>query len=264
MLDRSYLRLGLDALSRAHSLDYFSDGHRGAAIVAAYFMCREEPVEEAASECIASIIDEHWAATELCAPLPGAAPDPSLLTRFTDAVAANIGEMRMVGHNVIFPSLALKALREMPEAVTPPRVEGLCRLIEAFDTPMEIGRGGDECFPDLDTTPALAESILAEFARSAEAFVGRGQGWTGHMLTVGRAVVDLQALADILHRLGHLQRTDLDPGLRHVVDAGRIQHQDLAFTLAPRLLVKALARLLAQPPPAIARPASCSGVERDL
>ena len=35
MLDEAYLVHGLDALSRAHQTDYFADGHRGAAIMAA-------------------------------------------------------------------------------------------------------------------------------------------------------------------------------------------------------------------------------------
>ena len=39
MMDRKYLMHGLDALGRAHGLDYFRDGHRGAAIVSAYFLC---------------------------------------------------------------------------------------------------------------------------------------------------------------------------------------------------------------------------------
>ncbi len=184
--------MGLDALARAHAMDYFADGHRGAAMVSAYFMCAEESVEEGVSETIGAIVDRYWAPTDLCAPLPDEVPDDSLLAGLIDAVAANVGDLRMVGHNVIFPSLALKALREMPEAITPSRVAGIVKLVEAFDTPMDISIDDDDAFPDLGSTESLAESVLREYVRSAEAFIGRGQGWTGHMLTVGRAVIDLR------------------------------------------------------------------------
>jgi hypothetical protein len=36
MLEESYLVRGLNALSRAHETNYFRDGHKGAAIIAAY------------------------------------------------------------------------------------------------------------------------------------------------------------------------------------------------------------------------------------
>jgi hypothetical protein len=65
MLHRSYLIRGLDALSRAHASDYFGDGHRGAAIISAYFLCAEEPVEAGVTELIAEIIDDHWTDTPL-------------------------------------------------------------------------------------------------------------------------------------------------------------------------------------------------------
>jgi len=190
MLDGSYLILGLDALSRAHAMDYFADGHRGAAMVSAYFMCAEEEVEEGVSETIRTIVDRYWAATDLCAPLPDEVADDGLLARLIDAVAASVGDLRMVGHNVIFPSLALKAFREAPDAVTPSRVAGIIKLVEAFDAPMDISTEDGDEFPDLGSTEALAEFVLEEYALSAEAFIGRGQGWTGHMLTVGRAVID--------------------------------------------------------------------------
>ena len=38
MLDERLLLLGLNALARAHKLDYFADGHRGAGMVAAHLL----------------------------------------------------------------------------------------------------------------------------------------------------------------------------------------------------------------------------------
>ena len=38
MSDERLLLLGLNALARAHELDYFADGHRGAGMVAAHLL----------------------------------------------------------------------------------------------------------------------------------------------------------------------------------------------------------------------------------
>ena len=74
MLDPIYLQRGLDALCRAHAFDYFADGHRGGAIVSAYFFCREEAVEKEACAQIAALIDANWTSTPLCAPFAEAPP----------------------------------------------------------------------------------------------------------------------------------------------------------------------------------------------
>ena len=49
---RGNLRLGLNALGRAADLDYFTDGHRGGAIISAYYLCRDEPVDEGVADAI--------------------------------------------------------------------------------------------------------------------------------------------------------------------------------------------------------------------
>lgn len=194
MLDQRYLTMGLDALSRAHTTHYFTDGHRGAATISAHFLCAGQSVEDGVSDLIASIIDEQLAQTDLCAPFPAEPAKPELLERITSAMAANIGPLRQAGHNVIFPSLALKAFAQVPEAVTPSRVEGICALIEAFDTQDDIELTEEDQVLDLGPQPAMAEFILSETLRTMQAFDGRGQGWSGHMLTHGRAVIDLLQL----------------------------------------------------------------------
>ncbi|MGD8240331.1 MAG: hypothetical protein PVH68_17380 [Armatimonadota bacterium] len=194
MLDERYLLRGLDALSRAHSTNYFADGHRGAGIVSAYYLCREHEVEDGAARIVAEMIDENWTDTELCAPFPRERPDIALLGRVVAALDGNMGRLRQAGHNVIFPSLALRALHDLPEAVTPSRVEGVCKLIEAFDTADDITLDESDDIPDFGPPEGLAEFILAEYPRTTKAFVERGQGWSGHMLTYGRALADLALL----------------------------------------------------------------------
>ena len=194
MLDERHLIHGLDALSRAHASDYFLDGHKGAASISAYYLCRENAVERGVADIIAGMIDEHWLHTGLCAPFPAEPPDRALLDRITAALDGSIARLRQAGHNVIFPSLALKAFEGLPEAITPSRVDGICKLIEKFDTAEDIALDDDDDMPDLDAPGLMARFILTEMLRTVEAFLGRGQGWSGHMLTFGRALIDLSMM----------------------------------------------------------------------
>jgi len=193
MLDREYLLYGLNALSRAHETDYFLDGHRGAAIVAAGYLCRENAVEPGVAGIIARLIDEQWAHTELCAPFAHESSDPRLAHRIVECMTDNMAGLRQAGHNIIFPSLALKAFRDVPEAITPSRVTGICRLIESF-TVTDVPMDEDVELPDMDDQVIAAEFILGEFVTCTERFVGRGQGWSGHLLTYGKALMDLREL----------------------------------------------------------------------
>lgn len=194
MLGDDYLLRGLNALSRAYQTNYFADGHRGAAIIAATYLCREAGVEEGVADTVRAMIDAHWTYTDLCAPFPREVPDPVQIDRILRALEQSMIGLRQAGHNVILPSLALKAFRQLPEAVTPSRVDGICRLIEAFTTIEDTQLEDDDEIPDLGAPPATAGFILSELLRTIEAFDGRGQGWSGHLLTYGRALLDLRQL----------------------------------------------------------------------
>lgn len=192
MLDEAYLVHGLDALSRAHQTDYFADGHRGAAIMAAYYLCREVQMEDGAGSIVRAMIDKHWAGTGLCAPFPEEPSEPEQVSKIVECLRRHIAGLRQAGHNVIFPSLALKAFRQMPQTVTPARVTGICKLIESFTVVDNLRLEASEQTPDLSETPDGATFILSELPRAVAAFDGRGQGWSGHLLTYGRAILDLR------------------------------------------------------------------------
>jgi hypothetical protein len=194
VLEDRYLLLGLDALSRAHETDYFADGHRGAAIIAAYYFCREVDVEDGVADVICAMLDEHWTHTGLCAPLPREAPESGGIARVVESVEKSMSGLRQAGHNVILPSLALKAFRQLPEAITPSRIEGICKLVESFTTAEDLRLEGEDEIADLAAPPAAAAFILSELLRTIQAFDGRGQGWSGHLLTYGRALLDLRLL----------------------------------------------------------------------
>lgn len=193
MLNQTYLRYGLNALSRAHELNYFVDGHRGGAIISAVYLCRENDVAVKAAEQMAAIIDRQWAHTPLCAPFPPEEPDPALLGQILACVADHTPGMRQAGHNIILPTLALRAFQDLPAALTPARADGICRLVASF-TRMDGPFAPDFDLPPMVNLSAFADFVLQEFVACIHRFSGRGQGWSGHLLTYARALIDLQKL----------------------------------------------------------------------
>ena len=137
-LQDTYLVHGLNALNRAHETNYFTDGHKGAAIIAAYYFCREVEIESGAADVIRAMIDDHWTHSPLCAPLPREDPEPERISQITGTLHGYLDGLRQAGHNVILPAMAPKAFRQLPEMVTPTRVKGICKLIEAFTTVADI------------------------------------------------------------------------------------------------------------------------------
>ncbi|MCA9218585.1 MAG: hypothetical protein KDB27_36200, partial [Planctomycetales bacterium] len=49
------VQLGINALARAAEMDYFADGHRGAAMISAHMMCVNNKFEDAASARIVEL-----------------------------------------------------------------------------------------------------------------------------------------------------------------------------------------------------------------
>ena len=73
-------------------------------------------------------------------------------------------------------------------------MEGLCRLVEAFTVAEDIRLDESDRIPGLGRPPAAAEFVLGELLQAIPAFDGRGQGWSGHLLTYGRALLDLRQM----------------------------------------------------------------------
>lgn len=194
MLDNSYLMLGLDGLSHAHGENYFADGHLGASAIAACYLCRENGLGERTQNAIESCIDREYRGKTPFLPAPDETPDSALLGRLTNTLAGSVGDLRGVGHNIIFGAAALKAFRECPDAITPFRVAGICRLIEDFRDTQNTDIDANDGVPGIAEEGALVEFIFREFLHSVALYAGYGQGWTGHLLTVGHAVLELSRL----------------------------------------------------------------------
>ena len=91
-----------------------------------------------------------------------------------------------------------------------------------------------EPIPNLSTAPQEVHIVLKEFLRTVKAFHGRGQGWSGHLLTYAKALVDLQELgyADLVDDAQaafklYVKRTRMGP---LETDIPRPEHPRLAFS----------------------------------
>ena len=197
MPDERLLLLGLNALARAHELDYFVDGHRGAGMVAAHLLCADNGLDARASSRIAELIDLNWTSKALCEGFPETDPEPERIGEIGVALTEGAETLRQVGHNAIFAMLAIKAFRMMPRAATPERVAGVCTMIRSFTPWRDVQPDPDVDPPAFADTAAASQFILREACDAIDRFVGFGQGYAGHMLTFGQALVELAAMGDV-------------------------------------------------------------------
>ena len=197
MSDERLLLLGLNALARAHELDYFADGHRGASMVAAHLLCVNNDLDEHATSRIAELVDLNWASSALCEPFPDAESEPAQIDKIGFTLAEGAEALRQVGHNAIFAMLAIKAFRTMPSAATSQRIDGVCTMIRSFTPWRDMDPDPDIDPPPFADTAAASQFILREASAAIDRFVGFGQGFAGHMLTFGQALVELAAMGDV-------------------------------------------------------------------
>ncbi len=185
-LDPLYLTHGLNLLCSAHATDAFYAGHAGGAVISAYYLCREENLEPGTEDVVKTALDRHYPLTP--DPFPEEKPVADGIASILLSQEKGIEQLCRSGHNVIFLSLALKAMHDLPQAVTPSRIEGLRRTIESL-APRSKGES-DIQVPE--STSSFSEFVLEEFLGSTEG--GPGQGFSGHLLTYGRAILDLRLL----------------------------------------------------------------------
>jgi hypothetical protein len=195
--DYRLVLLGLNALARAHEMSYFADGHRGASLISAHLLIEENGMPNAARTRIEQLFDANWASAPLCKPFPEAEPDPAMVRKIGEALAKGRGELREVGHNAIFAMMAIKGFRMLPSAATPERIEGVCRLIRAIKPWRDVKPDPEIKPPAFTDTEAAARFVLNEASAAVDGWKGFGQGFSGHMLTFGQALVELAAMGDV-------------------------------------------------------------------
>ncbi len=195
--EKRLVLLGLNALARAPEMDYFADGHRGAAMISAHLMCVNNKFDDAAAARIVELFDMNWAPSKLCKPFPEGDPVKDATERVGKALAKGGGVLRQVGHDAIFAMHAIKAFRMLPEAATPERVDGVCKLITAFKPWRDVKPDEGIDPPEFKDEAAASRFILREASDAIDRWVGFGQGYAGHMLTFGQSLVELAAMGDV-------------------------------------------------------------------
>ena len=194
MLNDDYLLMGLDGLSRAHEGDYFRDGHLSSSVIAAYYLCHENSLDNRVQNAVKSHIDQELRNDVLFLATPTQDPDTSLVEHLLSTLSAGVSDLREVGHNVIFAAAALKAFQSLPHAITPFRVDGISKLLAAFSTTQNVVVDKSDEIPESPAEMELIEFIFREYLRSVAQYAGHGQGWAGHLLTFGHAVIELSRL----------------------------------------------------------------------
>lgn len=184
---------GLDGMSRvADTGNTFGLGHNAAAVISSAFFCHEQALDADTQKEILAFLDARLLKNPIyAAGRPKEAADPRLAEGLLEDLDAGIATLRGKGHNIIFAVASLKALRAVPEAVTPERVDGLRKMVRSFGKT----RGGaqealEPPLVDLDDEQKFVHFIFEEFLRAS------GDGFDGHVLTIGHALLEL-------HRMGH-------------------------------------------------------------
>lgn len=124
-LDESYLAKGLTGMAQS---DGWFPAHLGAAVLAGYYLCRDNNLNKDVVATIKSQIDALISVNSAqFAPLPEETPDAALIEKITMALVPAIdGGLRAHGHAVIFASLSTKALRDAPQLAQPKLIGKLC------------------------------------------------------------------------------------------------------------------------------------------
>ena len=215
-----YLAKGLRALARAHQVNTMA-GHLGAAVVAGYFIAEQHPnlddevcrgIEGELDRIVAgeSVFSPRGNATtsvaDLFEPFPNQASDESLIDGIADSLTENIDRTRQSGHNVIFASIAIRAMKDHPEFATPAVIDGIRKLIAGFNgqspgsgyygkskgriNGRKIALPDEADFPPYANLQVMTKSVLdALIEHASERRVGYG-GLT-HIINHAAAIAEL-------------------------------------------------------------------------
>ena len=259
MIDFDYLQRGLYGMANSIKAGSMA-GHLGAAVVAGYFLGEDhadlpDGVYAAIERDLNRITggeESIWfdpkkagiSASDLFKPLPKEPSRPEMIEEIARALAGNIAKARQSGHNVIFASIALRALKEHPDHATPRLVTGISKLIRAFDK-QHPGRGyygkgvgwksGNQApLDEANSTPPyksladMAEVMIDQLIATA-AERRRGYGGLFHLTNHAAALVELDRLGyEDLARKGmaaHRQHLRLYRALPNLEEElGKLEH----------------------------------------
>ena len=223
MVDFKYLSQGLNALARAHHMSPMA-GHLGAAVIAGYFVGEQRlDLEPEVRKGIEADLDRiirgesvfgkkmsknsKLSDSELFEPFAKQKPDETLIDGIAEQLQKSVAKPRQSGHNVIFASLAIRALKDHPEFATPAVVDGIRKLMAMFNNAhpgsgyygKERGRitGDKITLPDEDGAPPyrdideMAIAVLNEMINQKTDVHRIGYGGIVHVINHAAAIADL-------------------------------------------------------------------------
>ncbi len=191
---------GLDGMSRVadEGNDPFGHGHVAAAVISSAFFCRENDLDAATRTAILALVEDRLLSIPIHASRPEEPAEQELVAGIVEDLDAGIASLRRSGHNIIFATISLKALREVPAAATATRVEGLRAMVRSFgaERASRASMKDDDSFVDLRDEKAFIQFMFAEYLRALDLYLaGRGHhGFAGHVLTVGHALIELSRM----------------------------------------------------------------------
>lgn len=183
---------GLDGMSRVTETgNTFGLGHNAAAVISSVFFCREQNLDGDTQKEVQEFLDSRLLKNAIYqTPRPTEKADPMLVEGLVEDLDAGIATLRGKGHNIIFAVACLKALKELPEAVTPERINGLRNMVRSFGKTKGIVEKDSDPLVGLDDERQFIHFVFEEFLKAAS------DGFDGHVLTIGHALVEL-------HRMGY-------------------------------------------------------------
>jgi len=226
MIDFDYLYKGICGLAHAHQAGTMA-GHLGAAVAAGYFfgedesMLPDEVFQGVTGELKRVMAGEEaiWfnarkagvTPSELFKPFPQAEPKPAAIKSIVTALQKNVGQTRQSGHNIIFASIAVRALQDHQDFATPQIIEGVCKLTAGFNT-AHAGHGyygkakgwqtgkqvkltADNNFPQYQSIQDMVNVTIAQLIQTAP-IKKQGFGGLWHLINHAAAITEL-------NRLGH-------------------------------------------------------------
>ena len=208
MLSSDYLIKGITGLSRA-SQGSPMEGHYGPAVIAAYYFCRENDLDKKTEKAVQKQIDQLISKFEpYFISLPAEDPETGAISHIIQALDVNVHELRAIGHNVIFATLAIKALQDTQRLAIHLAIKGICTLIEGLD---QASRGGpfpgwpsseistatvnpEDQFPAYDDEEAIIHFTFDALLKIKTICTGMHEGTIGHLLTHADALNELSRL----------------------------------------------------------------------
>jgi hypothetical protein len=218
---------GLDGMSRvADKGNTFGLGHNAAAVISSAFFCREQRLDADTQKEILAYLDARLLKNPIyAAARPKETADKKLVEGLLEDLDAGIATLRGKGHNIIFAVTCLKALRAVPEAATPERIAGLRKMVRSFGkTKGEVEKDTDPLV-GLDDEQKFVHFVFEEFLKA------RGDGFDGHVVTIGHALVEL-------YRMGHkdLARKGVPAYWQWVRESRAVEDEGKIAAAPPRAL----------------------------